>query len=192
MSNELIKFEKRVVQFGGASNNDSNEEDEIDYEKQHEKYEYTNGYTEEEIKYSLTHALEEIQSFKHGEIPLKERTVEIYKITGLDGKCYVGHSYSTTLSGKKYGISKRWKNHIYDSINRKDNCKLIGNVIHDDGIDNFKIEILHVVNECIADAYEEKEIIKQNALHPNGYNLGVRHIHNKNSSILSRLKQQGK
>jgi hypothetical protein len=179
------------AQIGGASNNDSNEE-KVDYRKKYDEYEYINGYTDDEIKYSLDQALEEIQSFKRGEIPLKERTVEIYKITGPENKCYVGQSYSNTKTGKKMGGEKRWKDHIYNSINRLTDNTILDNAIKNIGKDNFKIEILHIINESIADAYEEKEIIEQNALYPNGYNLGLRNIHNKNSSILSSLKQKGK
>lgn len=84
LSNNTIKFVKQVVQFGGVSSSSSNsasnndeEDDEEDYKKQHDGYEYTDGYTDEEIKFSLNEALKEIKSFKCGEIPLKERMTKV-------------------------------------------------------------------------------------------------------------------
>lgn len=71
--------------------------------------------------------------------------IGIYKITNIiNGISYIGQSKN---------IDKRWKQHINDS-NRVYPLSKISNSIKNDGIDNFKFE---VIEECLENELEKRE-----------------------------------
>lgn len=84
------------------------------------------------------------------------KTKEIYRITNLiNDKCYIGQT--------NQGAYKRFNQHAKTD-------SLIGRAIRKYGIENFLIEVLEIVPESEANDAENRYIIENNSVVPNGYN----------------------
>ena len=99
----------------------------------------------------------------------------VYKITNLkDNKCYIGSSIR---------VNKRWNEHKRASQNPNDSKYdyPLYQVFREDGIENFKFEILADDFDSIWDMeeYEQQMIDKYDCLDPNGYNQ-TRATHSNN------------
>jgi group I intron endonuclease len=107
----------------------------------------------------------------------------VYKITNLkNNKCYIGSSIR---------VEKRWQEHKRDSQNSnnpKYNYPLY-QAFREDGIDNFKFEIIADDFDSVWDMeeYEQQMIDKYDCLKPKGYNQ-TRATHSNN--ILSENHQK--
>lgn len=96
---------------------------------------------------------------------------EIYCLTSPSNKKYIGQCVKILCNGKIWGHINRWNQHIIDSKNGKDNCRLLNNAIRKYNPDNFKIEVLQLCEIEDLDYYENFYIEKLNTMSPNGYNL---------------------
>jgi hypothetical protein len=115
---------------------------------------------------------------------------EIYCVTSPSNKKYVGQCVKLLSSGKKWGYKSRWKQHINDSINGKNYCRLLNNAIRKYKPENFTIEI---IKECeIKDLdYNENLYIEQlNTMTPNGYNLTSGKTMSRQSDETKELRRQ--
>jgi hypothetical protein len=106
------------------------------------------------------------------------RYCEIYKITNLiNRKVYIGQAVSHILNAKRfrpYGMEGRFRSHVSEAFsNKKCQCHYLNNAICKNGRDNFTLQLLHCCEINDADAIETEEIIKNNSLFPNGYNLNT-------------------
>jgi hypothetical protein len=107
-----------------------------------------------------------------------KRYCEIYKITNIaTNKLYVGQAVSHILNHKKYrpyGMEKRLACHISEAFSSKKNqSQYLNNAIKKYGPQNFKVELIRVCTIKDAEHIEKEEIIKNNSLYPNGYNLNT-------------------
>ncbi len=107
-----------------------------------------------------------------------KRYCEIYKITNIaNNKLYVGQAVSHILNHKKYrpyGMEKRLACHISEAFSSKKNqSQYLNNAIKKYGPQNFKVELIRVCTIKDAEHIEKEEIIKNNSLYPNGYNLNT-------------------
>lgn len=107
-----------------------------------------------------------------------KRYCEIYKITNkIDNKLYVGQAVSHVLNHKKYrpyGMEKRFICHVSEAFSTKKNqSQYLNNAIKKYGPENFKVELIRVCQITEAEHIEKEEIIKNNSLFPNGYNLNT-------------------
>jgi len=96
---------------------------------------------------------------------------EIYCLTSPSNKKYIGQCVKYLSSGKKWGYLCRWKQHVIDSKNGRDNCRLLNNAIRKYNYENFQLEVLHECNIEELDHYENYYITHYNTMTPNGYNL---------------------
>jgi hypothetical protein len=108
----------------------------------------------------------------------KLRYCEIYKITNnINNKVYVGQAVSHILNHKRYrpfGMEARFRTHISEAFsNKKNQCHYLNNAIKKYGIDNFSLSLLHNCSIAEADKIVTDEIINNNSLFPNGYNLNT-------------------
>jgi hypothetical protein len=108
----------------------------------------------------------------------KKRYCEIYKITNLiNNKYYIGKAVSHILNHKKYrpyGMEGRFQCHISEAYsNKKNQCHYLNNAIRKYGSNNFKLELIQNCSIEDSDKFESEEIIKNNSLFPNGYNLNT-------------------
>jgi group I intron endonuclease len=101
----------------------------------------------------------------------KDNLGEIYKLTSPSEKCYIGQSVCVLSNGKKHGHQVRWRQHVYEAINFKQCSVVLDNAIRKYGHENFKIELLQTCALDEIDYWENVFILKNNSLHPNGYNL---------------------
>lgn len=106
------------------------------------------------------------------------RYCEIYKIKNtINNKEYIGQAVSHILNHNRYrpyGMEGRFKQHISEAYSSKKNqCFYLNNAIKKYGSDKFVLELLHVCSIKDADNIESNEIIKNNSLYPNGYNLNT-------------------
>ena len=106
------------------------------------------------------------------------RWCEIYKITNIiNQKVYIGQAVSHIRKHNKlvpHGTNGRFKTHIQEALgknNTKYSCRYLNNAIKKHGQHNFISQLLYNCNLDDANNLESSEIIKQNALVPNGYNL---------------------
>lgn len=82
--------------------------------------------------------------------------IGIYKITNnKNGMSYIGQSIH---------CGKRFDEHYKGN-------QLIDKVMRDEGIENFKFEILQEVNKSELSTWEDYYIMKYNTMSPNGYNM---------------------
>lgn len=107
-----------------------------------------------------------------------KRYCEIYKITNkIDNKLYVGQAVSHVLNHKKYrpyGMEKRFIYHVSEAFSTKKNqSQYLNNAIKKYGPENFKVELIRVCHIVDAEHIEKEEIINNNSLFPNGYNLNT-------------------
>ncbi len=107
-----------------------------------------------------------------------KRYCEIYKIINkIDNKLYVGQAVSHILNHKKYrpyGMEKRFACHVSEAFSTKKNqSQYLNNAIKKYGPENFKVELIRVCPIADAEHIEKEEIIKNNSLFPNGYNLNT-------------------
>jgi hypothetical protein len=98
---------------------------------------------------------------------------EIYKITGPDGKVYIGQSVCQLSNGTKYGTHGLWVNHLSDA--RKSNggnCRKLNYAIKKFGEQAFYVQPLISTNTSMLDYYESRFIkeFKSNESEY-GYNL---------------------
>ena len=105
-----------------------------------------------------------------------ERYVEIYKITNkITNKLYIGQAISHILNRKKFrphGMEKRFLCHISEAFsNKKNQSYYLNNAIRKYGKENFTLELLKICSVNDSDYIETDEILKNNSLYPNGYNL---------------------
>jgi group I intron endonuclease len=106
----------------------------------------------------------------------EHRYCEIYKITNtINDKIYIGQAVSHILNHKKYrpyGMERRFACHVSEAFsNKKNQCQFLNNSIKKYGADKFTLELLRVCTLEDADKMETEEILKNNSLFPNGYNL---------------------
>jgi len=106
------------------------------------------------------------------------RYCEIYKITNLiNNKIYIGQAVSHILNNKRfrpYGMECRFRSHISEAFsNKKNQCHYLNSSIRKHGKENFKVELLKNCSIKNADVIESEEIIRNNSLFPNGYNLNT-------------------
>ncbi len=113
--------------------------------------------------------------------------VDIYKHTNIkNGKCYIGSSNK--------GIEKRWKEHVWQSVNNKTNMAFHF-AIRKYGAENF---IGEVVWKCLPNERDECEafFIEVNNSYHNGYNstftgsttFGWKHTDTGKQKISTKLK----
>jgi hypothetical protein len=112
---------------------------------------------------------------------LEEETLrycEIYKITNIaNQKVYIGKAVSHILNHKKYrpyGMEGRFRTHVSEAFSTKPNqCYYLNNAICKYGIANFILQLIRNCSIEDSDAIETEEIVKNNSLFPNGYNLNT-------------------
>ena len=117
------------------------------------------------------------------------RYCEIYKITNIiNNKIYIGQAVSHILNHKKYrpyGMEGRFNSHISEAFSSKKNqCHYLNNSIRLHGPENFKVELITYCHINDANDIETEEIVKNNSIFPNGYNLnmgGKNHIPSEES-----------
>ncbi len=117
------------------------------------------------------------------------RYYEIYKITNLiNNKIYIGQAVSHILNHKRYrpfGMEGRFRCHISEAHSTKKNqCHYLNNAIRKYGFKNFTVELLKICDKHEVNDFEINEILKNNSLYPNGYNLnkgGNTHFHTNES-----------
>ncbi len=105
---------------------------------------------------------------------ISKNTGEIYKITNLSNdKIYIGQTHSYTAKGEISGYKKRCNAHMRSAFNKNWNkkCRALYSAIRKYGKDNFKIELLEIVNVDDLDKKEKYYIKTNDSLSPNGYNL---------------------
>jgi len=91
----------------------------------------------------------------------KVRMGWIYLIQNkVNGKCYVGQTRQTK-------VESRWQDHV----SGRRSSPLLQNSIKKRGIDKFQFEVICELPNDELNAREVDEIVKHNALAPNGYNL---------------------
>jgi hypothetical protein len=107
-----------------------------------------------------------------------KRWIEIYKITNtVNNKIYIGQAVSHIRKNNKFiphGTEGRFVKHLreaLDSNSSKYSCRNLNNAIKKYGKENFTLQILHNCNLEHANTLETQEIINNNSLVPNGYNL---------------------
>jgi group I intron endonuclease len=101
---------------------------------------------------------------------------EIYKITCLPtNKLYIGQVFSFRRNGTKRGTMYRWIDHKSEALRAnppKNTCVYLNRAIRKYGVDNFKVEVIHVTAfEHELSALEQWYIKTLNSLAPNGFNL---------------------
>jgi len=89
----------------------------------------------------------------------------IYRITNLtNGKIYIGQTTKT--------LKRRWKGHCRSAASNSKKKTAIHGAIAKYGVDNFKIEEIHIASSIEElNILEELYIEKEQSLTPNGYNL---------------------
>ncbi len=106
-----------------------------------------------------------------------DRWVEIYKIiNNVNNKIYVGQAVSHIKKHNKYvphGMVGRFKTHLSEAkINATKNaCVNLNNALNKYGYENFKLELIKCCSIDDANLIESQEIVNNNSLSPNGYNL---------------------
>ena len=110
--------------------------------------------------------------------------------------CYTNKINNKQYIGQTNNLERRKKQHIQDSIHQHKGHEsayeqLIHQAIRKYGIDNFKIDILEIINTTNWNEVNEKEsfyIKEKNTLSPNGYNLKAEGAANqgKNKTKLSQ------
>lgn len=106
------------------------------------------------------------------------RYCEIYKIINIiNYKVYVGQAVSHILNHKRYrsyGMEGRFRCHISEAFSTKKNqCHYLNNAIRKYGASNFKLQLIKKCSLENSDTIESEEILKNNSLFPNGYNLNT-------------------
>jgi hypothetical protein len=106
------------------------------------------------------------------------RYCEIYKITNnTNHKVYVGQAVSHILNHKRfrpYGMESRFRTHVSEAFSdKKCQCHYLNNAIRKYGTENFGVQLLRCCKIEDADVIESEEILKNNSLFPNGYNLNT-------------------
>jgi hypothetical protein len=108
----------------------------------------------------------------------KLRWVEIYKIKNkINNKVYVGQTVSHRKNDQNYypnGMECRFKQHIkeaYPKTITKYHCNSLNNAIRKYGVENFDLELICNCKVEESDKIETEEIIKNNSIVPNGYNI---------------------
>lgn len=117
-------------------------------------------------------------------------TGEIYCITSPSKRKYVGQCVKLLSSGKKWGYLKRQKQHIRDSINGKDYCRLLNNAIRKYNPENFTIELIKECEIKDLDYYENLYIEQLNTMTPNGYNLTSGRTTSRQSDETKELRRE--
>ena len=106
------------------------------------------------------------------------RYCEIYKITNrINHKKYIGQAVSHILNHKRfrpYGAEARFRCHISEAFSEKKcQCYYLNNALRKYGTENFELQLLRNCKIEDADAIESEEILRNNSLFPNGYNLNT-------------------
>jgi hypothetical protein len=106
------------------------------------------------------------------------RYCEIYRITNrINQKVYIGQAVSHILNHKRfrpYGMEARFRSHISEAFSdKKCQCHYLNNAIRKYGTENFTLQLLKYCSVENADTIETEEIIANNSLFPNGYNLNT-------------------
>ena len=105
-----------------------------------------------------------------------ERYCEIYKIINITNqKVYIGQAVSHILNHNKYrpyGMEGRFRCHISEAFStKKKQCHYLNSAIRKYGTINFQVELINICKLEDSDKVESDEILKNNSLYPNGYNL---------------------
>ena len=106
------------------------------------------------------------------------RYCEIYKITNrINQKKYIGQAVSHILNHKRfrpYGAETRFRCHISEAFSEKKcQCYYLNNALRKYGTEKFELQLLRNCKIEHADAIESEEILRNNSLFPNGYNLNT-------------------
>lgn len=137
------------------------------------------------------------QDLKHEIIDNPEfRYCEIYKITNLqNGKLYVGQAVSHILNHKRYrpyGMEGRFRCHISEAFSQKTKqCHYLNSAIRKYGKESFKVELIKICSIEDADKSETEEILKNNSLFPNGYNLTTGGLSSKHTEESKKRVSNG-
>lgn len=114
---------------------------------------------------------------------------EIYCLTSPSNKKYIGQCVKYLSNGKKWGYLNRWKQHINDSKNGKNYCRLLNNAINKYSSENFTIELIKECDVTEIDYYENLFIMKYNSMTPNGYNLISGRSNSRHSDETKELRR---
>ena len=105
-------------------------------------------------------------------------SVDIYKLTAPNGKCYVGQVQHYRRNGRgrwcTRGFAGRWSEHQHESRkgpSRRSHCRFLYHSIRKYGAENFKTEVLAVVPKAQANQAEVDWIKSLDTLAPKGLNL---------------------
>jgi len=120
------------------------------------------------------------------------RYCEIYKITNvITNKIYIGQAVSHILNHKRYrpyGMEKRFNCHISEAFSvKKNQCHYLNNSIRKHGSNNFKLELICNCKIENSDNIEKQQIIENNSLYPDGYNLNTGGVSSRHTNE-SRLR----
>jgi hypothetical protein len=107
-----------------------------------------------------------------------KRWIEIYKIINIvNNKIYIGQAVSHIRKRNKFmphGTEGRFVTHLQEALGNnttKYSCRNLNNAIKKYGKEKFTLQILHNCHLEDANKLETQEIINNNSLVPNGYNL---------------------
>jgi len=121
----------------------------------------------------------------------------IYLLTCIEnGKFYVGQTRKYRFNGKNLGIIGRWKQHIYNSVNYREDCPKLNNAIRKYKGDNF---IVKKIISCSLDElnyYEEYYITVFDSI-KNGYNCAhggnyPNYMHEQRKEINKKISEKAK
>lgn len=115
---------------------------------------------------------------------------EIYCLTSPSNKKYIGQCVKILSNGRKWGYLNRWQQHITDSSNGKDYCRLLNNAIRKYKPENFTIELIQDCDVDDLDYYENLYIEKFNTMTPNGYNLITGKSNSRQSDETKELRRK--
>lgn len=127
---------------------------------------------------------------------------QIYKMTNIiTKKCYIGQTRSHKLNKNKFrpsGYIRRFDDHISEAINntKKNQCIYLNNAIRKYGKDKFIVELIETCSLKKLNERETYNIINQNTIFPNGYNLIKGQEFSKglikNNEELQNVKKRGR
>lgn len=116
-----------------------------------------------------------------------ENSGTIYMIYNkINNKKYIGQCINFSSNGKKYGYIKRWNTHLKNSLNNKNQCRLLENAIKKYGKDNFYIFEMLICGIDELNYFENEYILEYNTLIPFGYNLMTGGCNGRLHSIQTR------
>jgi len=136
-------------------------------------------YTEEAMRRameSLNRHHQRYPIWKPGYDPFQKKEPEmgcIYLLTDkLTGKRYVGQAKYKDGKGNNHGLEGRWKKHVSNAMQNRNQCKLLEKAIREHGPENFERNIIDQAEVGFdLDRLEEHYIRTLHTRYPNGYNI---------------------